>query len=387
MTFNALHAVSPTARCRVAILGYGTVGSAVAGRLSGPDAIPGLDLSHIFDRRASGKQRRLGHRRDDAGFVADVTWTDRIEDILTSDADVVVEVLGGVEPAAGWIRALLSAGKSVVTANKQVIARHGPALLTLAARQGRQLRFEAAVGGSMPIVRAVADGLAGDRITRIVAVLNGTTNAVLSRMEVTGCPIADALTDARVRGYAESDASRDLDGRDAAATLSILCGLAFGLRVDPSQIDTASSASIDQADFARARREGGTIRQLAHAEYDRRRAILTAWVAPVVVPRDSIFGRATGPQNAALVTSAYAGDIGLSGAGGGGDATAVAIASDIVAIANDPAAIVPTRALSTPRVILGIGEPEISDFRVQISDCVQSSEFVQSSDCVLAEAV
>ncbi len=117
--------------------------------------------------------------------------------MLASDVDVVVEAIGGIEPAAGWIRAALLAGKSVVTANKQVIAHHGPALLQLAERQGRQLlRFEGAVGGAMPIVRAVSDGLAGDRLTRIVAILNGTSNAVLSRMEATGCTIAEALAEA-----------------------------------------------------------------------------------------------------------------------------------------------------------------------------------------------
>ena len=385
MSFNSVHAVSSPSRCRVAILGFGTVGSAVARRLSGPDAIHGLELTHIFDRRASEKHTRLGHHRDDGGFIADVAWTDQFEDIVTSDADVVIEVLGGVEPAAGWIRDLLAAGKSVVTANKQVMARHGPALQTLAARQGRQLRFEAAVGGAMPIVRAVGDGLAGDRITRIVAVLNGTTNAVLSRMEATGCPIEEALTDARVRGYAEADASADLDGLDAAAKLSILCGLAFGLRVEPSQIETCSSASIGPGDFAQAHREGGTIRQIAHAEYDRARSTLTAWVAPVVVAQTSIFGRATGPQNAALVTSTYSGEIGMSGAGAGGDATAVAIVSDLVAIARDRAAIVPPPRLSSPRMILGLpsldGRHAIADGRLQIADGVQMA------DCVLAEAV
>ena len=136
-------------RCRVAILGFGTVGAAVARRLAAPEsgAPPQLHLTHILDRRAAAKRASL----PDGGVV----WTTSIDDVLHSDADVVVEAIGGVEPAAGWIRAALLAGKSVVTANKQVIARHGAALLTLAARQGRQLRFEAAVGGAMPIVRAI----------------------------------------------------------------------------------------------------------------------------------------------------------------------------------------------------------------------------------------
>jgi len=175
--FDKPAAVFPTAsRCRVGLLGFGTVGSAVARRLAS-HAVPGLDLTHIFDRRAHQKRNRL------PSGPGRILWTARVDDVLTSD--VVVEAIGGIEPAAQWIRAALLAGKSVVTANKQLVARHGPALRTLAARQGRQLRFEAAVGGAMPIVRAV-EGLAGDRLTRIVAVLNGTTNAVLSRMEDVG---------------------------------------------------------------------------------------------------------------------------------------------------------------------------------------------------------
>ena len=325
-------------RCRIAILGFGTVGSAVARRLTGPHAPLGLELTHIFDRRA--------HEKSEGWPAASrLTWTTRIDEVLASDADVVVETVGGIEPAADWIRAALAAGKSVVTANKHVVARHGAALLTLAERQGRQLRFEAAVGGAMPIVRAVGDGLAGDRITRIVAILNGTTNAVLSRMEVTGCSLGDAVDDARARGYAEADPGVDLDGVDAAAKLSILCALAFGLRVDPDTIPTRTAASITPADFDHARRNGGTIRQLAHAEYDHATSTLTAWVAPTVVPRGSIFSRAMGPQNAAVISSAHCGEITITGAGAGGDATAVAILSDVIAVARDRAAIVPAPVL------------------------------------------
>jgi homoserine dehydrogenase len=202
-------------------------------------------------------------------------------------------------------------------------------------------------------VRAIGDGLAGDRITRIIAILNGTTNAVLSWMEETGCSLPDALADARARGFAESDPSADLDGADAAAKLAILCALAFGLRVDPSQIDTRSSAAITAHDLAGARADGGTIRQLAHAEYDRDTSTLTAWVAPIVVPRGSIFASATGAQNAALITGEHSGETGIFGTGAGGDATAVAIISDLAAIARDRSAIVPAPVLSSPGAISG----------------------------------
>jgi len=255
------HIVS--SRCRVALLGFGTVGAAVARRLTAAESgVPShIQLTHIVDRRAAEKCASLANDR--------VVWTTAFDEVLHSSADVVVEAIGGVEPAAEWIRAALLAGKSVVTANKQVVARHGHALLTLAARQGRQLRFEAAVGGAMPIVRAIGEGLAGDRITRLSAILNGTTNAVFSQMESTGCALEAAVRDAQARGYAEADPSTDLDGEDARAKLAILCALAFGLRVDPAQIDVKTSASIGAADFARARLRGATIRQLAHSDYDR----------------------------------------------------------------------------------------------------------------------
>jgi homoserine dehydrogenase len=355
-----------TPRCRIALLGFGTVGSAVARRLTTDRR--DFQLTQVFDRRAGEKR--------DALPVPGVSWTTNLDDIVQGDAHVVVEAVGGVEPAAEWIRAALLAGKSVVTANKQVIARHGDSLLRLAARQGRQLRFEAAVGGAMPIVRAIGDGLAGDRITRIVAILNGTTNAVLSRMDSIGCSMSDALADARARGYAEADPSADLDGDDAAAKLAILSALAFGLRVDVSHIPTRTSSTITPNDFAWARAEGGTIRQLAHAEYDHGTCTLTIGVAPTVVPRESIFGRSAGPQNAAIITGEFSGETGISGAGAGGDATAVAIVSDLVAIARDRAAIVPAPALT-------------SNFRVQTADCrfpsVDSSQ-VRVATC-LAEAV
>jgi homoserine dehydrogenase len=344
---SSFHFVSNTSSCRVGIVGFGTVGSAVARRLTGCDAVPGVTLSHVCDRRAAAKQGCL------PGDTA-ITWTTEIEDLLRSDVDVIVETVGGVDPAAGWIRDALLAGKSVVTANKQVIAREGQPLLVLASRQGRQLRFEAAVGGAMPIVRAIGDGLAGDRLRRVVAILNGTTNAVLSRMEATGCSLDAALADAQRRGYAEADPSLDLDGGDAAAKLAILCALAFGVRVDVARIETQSVRIVTSEDFDAARRQGGTIRQLAHAEYDHERAALVAWVAPAVVPRGSVFARTVGPQNAAVISGAHAGEVSISGAGAGGDATAVAVISDILAIARDRAAVMPAPVLTTPRVIGGL---------------------------------
>jgi len=170
-------------------------------------------------------------------------------------------------------------------------------------------------------------------------------------MDETGCALEAALCEARDRGYAEADPAADLSGHDARAKLAILCGLAFGLRVDPAQIDARSSAAIAASDFARARQRGATIRQIAYADYDRAAAALTAWVAPVDVDRGSIFGRTTGAQNAALITGAHSGEIGIFGAGAGGDATAVAVIGDIAAIARDKAAVVPAPLLTSNFVL------------------------------------
>ena len=344
--------------CHIGLLGFGTVGSAVARRLTSIDSPQGLQLTHILDRRANIK--RAAHRA-----LASIRWTDSIDELLVSDVDVIVEALGGLDPAAGWTRDALRAGKSVVTANKQVVARDGLRLLTLAFRQGRQLRFEAAVGGSMPIVRVIGDGLSGDRLTRIDAILNGTTNVVLSTMESTGCGLAAALADARACGYAEADPSADLDGVDARAKLAILCAVAFGVDVRPDQIAVRSTAAVTPADVAAARTQGSVIRQIAHADYDPWRSRLTGWVAPVPVRGDSVFARTVGPRNAAIVAGVHSGETTITGTGAGGDATAVAIVGDLIAIARDRAAIVPPPRLSTPRTIVGL---QTSDFRLETSD-------------------
>jgi len=322
---------------RVGILGYGTVGSAVADRLTSDVPANRVVLTHILDRRAGEKRCRNPR-------LALLPWTTDIDAILTTDVDVVVETIGGSDPAGEWIRRALLSGKSVVTANKELMAARGVELLRLAERQGRQLRFEAAVGGALPIVRAVSEGLAGDELTRIVAILNGTTNFILSRIEATGCTFAEALTEAERCGYAERDVSADVDGRDAAAKLAILCAIGFGLQVRADTIPRLTAAHIGAADFERARLRGSTIRQLASAEFDRGSATLTARVQPQYVTLDSIFGRTIGVGNAAIITGRHAGDVGLFGPGAGGSATAVAIISDLLAIARDKAAVVPAPA-------------------------------------------
>jgi homoserine dehydrogenase len=348
---------SPTAtRCQVALLGFGPLGAALARRLTGPDSPSGLQLTQICDRRAREKRAR------EADAVASIAWTERFDDLLTSDAHIIIEAVSSSEPAADYVRAALLAGKSVVTVNKQVIAHHGAALLTLAERQGRQLRYEAAVGGSMPIVRTLADGFTGDTVLAIDAVLNGTTNAVLAHMEGTGCSIDEAIAHACALGFADADPSADLDGVDAAAKLSVLCAIGLGLRVSPSQIDTRTARHVAADDFAKARERGTTIRQLAHAERADDGSV-TAWVAPRIVPAASFFGRLSGGRNGAIVRGRYAGEVTLTGAGTGTDAIAVTVLSDVVAIARDRAAIVPAPVVVEPTAVRGLDDRKITNFR------------------------
>jgi homoserine dehydrogenase len=180
-------------------------------------------------------------------------------------------------------------------------------------------------------------------------------------MDASGCSIDEAIADACARGFAESDPSADLSGGDAAAKLTILCSLGFRLRVSPSQIETRTTARIQPEDFRDAGARGGTIRQIAYADYDRERSTLTAWVAPVFVPRASLFARTIGPLNAAIVTGAYAGEMTITGTGAGGEATAVAAIGDLVAIARDHAAIVPAPILTEPKDIRGLVDHKLAE--------------------------
>src|SRR4029453_5082779 len=191
---------------KVAIVGFGTVGRSVAKVLSS-GIHPSLQLTAVCNR---GVERK---RVD--WVAADVDWTDSFEAVVASDADIIVELIGGLEPAGDLIKRALKAGKSVVTANKQLISTHGVELLALARAQRRELLFEASVAGGIPIVRAVREGLAGARWLRIAGILNGACNYILTRMDSAGLSFAEALSEAQGLGYAEADPSADVDGYDA----------------------------------------------------------------------------------------------------------------------------------------------------------------------------
>ena len=315
--------------CTVGIAGFGTVGRAVARNLAS-GAHPGVRLTHVCNRDVARK------RVDWAG--SEVVWTDSFQALLDSPVDVVVELIGGQDPARTWIEQALAAGKSVVTANKQVIADCGPGLLRQAGRHGRHLLFEAAVAGGIPVLRGLREGVAGDRLRRIQGILNGTCNYILTRMESAGLSFGDALAEAGRLGYAEADPSDDVDGHDARAKLAILVGVGLGHVVRVDDIPVEPITSVGAIDFAYARRLGCVIRQVARAELLPDAGGLHAAVRPALVSEASALGRVGGSRNIVVVDGEFGGETAFSGFGAGGAPTAVAVVSDLMAIARGKAA-------------------------------------------------
>jgi homoserine dehydrogenase len=307
---------------RVALFGFGTVGSSVA-RILVESKPQGLELTHVFNRGVARKQV------DWAG--ADVVWSEDADAVLASDVDVIVELAGGLEPAGGWVRKALEAGKSVVTANKKLIAFHGVELERLAAAKGGHLKYGAAVAGGIPVIPAIEQGLAGDRIERIEGILNGTCNFILSKMEE-GAEYAAVLAEAQAKGYAEADPTEDVGGFDARAKLAILMRLALRAQVDPEEIVPRPITTITAVDFSYARDLGCTIRQVARAE--QREGHLAATAGPMLIAQRSPLAWSRGTENMVILTGRYGGDVVFSGHGAGGHPTAVAVVSDLLALAH-----------------------------------------------------
>ena len=313
---------------RVALLGFGTVGQAVA-RILCSGEVPQIRLTHIFNRQITRKQ---------VDWVpTSVTWTDDIDTVLSSDAEIVIELVGGLRSTHDWVRGALLAGKSVVTANKQLMAHHGTELLDLARSKGLEVRFEASVAGGIPVLRALQEGLAGDRLVEVRGILNGTCAYILSRMQAEGTQFADALSDAQKLGYAEADPSEDLDGADAAAKLAIIAAVGLRRPVRVTDIATKSIRPIEAVDFEYARELGCTIRQIARASAEDNGSVFAA-VRPALVPLSSGFGRVEGSQNLVTVRGIFGGETSFFGSGAGGSPTAVAVVSDVLSVASRGAA-------------------------------------------------
>jgi homoserine dehydrogenase len=306
--------------CKVALVGFGTVGSAVARLLYARSAEHCLQLTQVFNRRVERKK---------ADWVADdVLWTEEIDQVLSSDADVIVELVGGLRPAYDWVKRALESGKSVVTANKQLMAHHGAELLQLARERGQHLAFGASVAGGIPVLSGLHEGLGGDRLLKLTGILNGTCNFILTKIERTGCSFESALAEAQQAGFAEADPTDDVDGFDARAKLVILAR--FGLNADarPDQVPAFSIRNIGGVDFDYAHELNCTIRQVSRAEL--RDGKLYATVEPALVPQDSPLASVSGSQNLVISTGEFGGDTVFSGYGAGGNPTAVAVVSDLL---------------------------------------------------------
>lgn len=317
--------VNPTA-LRVAVVGFGTVGQSVVRAIS--DDHPSLRTSHIYNRD-------IERKRNEADWVsAGVVWTDDIEVVLASDADVVVELIGGVTDAAEWIRRSLKAGKDVVTANKQLLAHHGRELAGIARENGKSLLFEASVAGGIPIIHGVQQGLAGDKLFRLRGILNGTCNYILTRMETESVSFDEVLADAQELGFAEADPTEDVDGFDAQAKIAILASVAFGYEVNVQQIPVGTIRAIEAIDFVYSKRMQHTIRQVAEvAIVNEEEPSVCASVRPTLVPLSSALARVEGSRNVVCVEGRFGKETVFSGFGAGGGPTAVAVVSDLESIA------------------------------------------------------
>ena len=309
---------------RVALMGFGTVGQSVA-RILCSGEVPQVQLTHIFNRDVNRKR---------VDWVPpSVTWTDSVDLVLNSDTSILIEVAGGIRPAYDWVKGALQAGKSVVTANKQLMAHHGAELLDIARSRGLEVRFEASVAGGIPVLRALQEGLAGDRLVEVRGILNGTCAYILSRMQAEPISFADALAEAQKAGYAEADPSEDLDGADAAAKLAIIAAVGLRRPVRVEDIATRSIRPIESVDFMYAKELGCTIRQVARASAEDNGEVFAA-VRPALVPLASNFGRVEGSQNLVTVRGIFGGETSFSGSGAGGSPTAVAVVSDVLSIAG-----------------------------------------------------
>jgi len=322
-----------TGPLRVGILGCGTVGRVVvrlldrhaddlAARIGAPLEIAAIAV------------RRLDKRRADLAVDPALFTTDAAGVAARDDIDVLVEVVGGVTAARGWILSALAHGTSVVTANKALLAEDGATLHDAAAAAGADLYYEAAVAGAIPIVRPLRDSLAGDTVRRVIGIVNGTTNFILTRMDETGAGFDDALEEATSLGYAEADPTADVEGFDAAAKAAILAGLAFHTRVPAADVHREGITGVTAADVASARAMGSVVKLLAIAERSDTDGSVGVRVHPAMIPRGHPLASVREAYNAVFVEAEAAGQLMFYGRGAGGSPTASAVLGDLVAVAR-----------------------------------------------------
>ena len=321
------------ATVNVAVLGAGTVGSQVIRLIQeeGGDlaARAGADLNiqSVVVRNVSAPR--------DVEIDPALLTTDANQAI--DDADLVIELIGGIEPPRTLVLRALSQGKTVVTGNKALLAAHGPELYEVAAQNGADLYYEAAVAGAVPVVYGLRESLAGDKILRVLGIVNGTTNFILDSMTSTGASYEDALAEAQRLGFAEADPTADVEGLDAAAKCAILASLAFHTRVSIDDVAVEGISSITADDIAEAEAGGNVIKLLAIAERvtkDDGTEWVSVRVHPTLVPRDHALANVNGAFNSIVVDGESAGRLMFYGQGAGGAPTATAVLSDVVAAAS-----------------------------------------------------
>jgi homoserine dehydrogenase len=319
---------------KVALLGCGSVGSQVV---------------RLLHEQADDLEARIGApvelvgvavRRADAKREVDVPEgliTTDAAALVASGADVVVEVIGGIEPARTLVLSALEHGASVVTANKALLAEDGATLFAAAEKAGRDLYFEAAVAGAIPILRPLRESLAGDRVRRVLGIVNGTTNFILDKMDTSGAGFSEALEEAQALGYAEADPTADVEGFDAAAKAAILAGLAFHTRVVAADVHREGISDVSAADVASAREMDSVVKLLAICELAEGPdgPAVAARVHPAMIPRSHPLASVREAYNAVFVESEAAGQLMFYGPGAGGSPTASAVLGDLVTVARN----------------------------------------------------
>ncbi|WP_430788295.1 homoserine dehydrogenase [Actinoplanes sp. G11-F43] len=317
---------------RLALLGCGVVGTEVVrllheqaedltARIGAPLELVGIAV------------RRLGRERGDLPVDPSLFTTDALGLVKRDDVDVVIEVVGGIEPARTWLVEALRAGKSVITANKALLAEDGGALHDAAAEGGADLYYEASVAGAIPLLRPLRESLHGDRVTAVTGIVNGTTNFILSSMASTGAGFNEALEEATELGYAEADPTADVEGFDAAAKAAILASLAFHTRVTAADVFREGMTGVTAGDMASAREMGCTIKLLCIAQ--RTADSVSVRVHPAMIPLTHPLASVGDAFNAVFVEAEAAGPLMFYGRGAGGRPTASAVLGDIVAAARN----------------------------------------------------
>ncbi len=323
-------------RLKVAVLGCGSVGSQVvrllqeqAGDLSARVGAP-VDLVGVAVRRLEAPR--------EVEVPAGLLTTDAAALVARDDVDLVVEVIGGIEPARTLILSALENGASVVTANKALLAEDGPTLFEAAEKAGRDLYFEASVAGAIPILRPLRESLAGDTVTRVLGIVNGTTNFILDKMDSSGAGFTEALEEAQELGYAEADPTADIEGFDAAAKAAILASLAFHSRVTAADVHREGITEVTAADVQSAKDMGSVVKLLAICELkateDGQTAVAVR-VHPAMIPRSHPLASVREAYNAVFVESEAAGQLMFYGPGAGGAPTASAVLGDLVTVARN----------------------------------------------------